>query len=263
VGFALPVNVAVAVYNSVIRTGRMSRGSIGITFRKYENNQQLLKGLGLKEGVIVESVNKGGPAEKGGIKPEDVIVAINGKSVKDGDDLVNRVSGTPIGDQVAITVDRNGKRVETKVTIGDREEQRAASDGGRSARPDTGESPEKPENVSAKFGVRIRPASDAERENSGLEKGGVVITTVDENSFADEIGLQEKDIIVSINRAPVASIDDVRSIQARLKAGDAVAFRVLRPSPVGQPNGRGTGQQRSGPSYAGLYVAGSLPNTVQ
>jgi len=261
VGFALPVNVAASVYNSIIRTGRMSRGSIGITFRKYENGQQLLKGLGLKEGVIVESVNKGGPAEKAGIKAEDVIVAINGKSVKDGDDLVNRVSATPIGDQVSITVDRNGKRVDTKVMIGDREEQRAASDGNRTARPESGDTPEKPETSSAKFGIRIRPASDAEHENSGLDKGGVVVTTVDENSFADEIGLQEKDIIVSINRTPVSSIEDVRTIQSRLKAGDAVAFRVLRPSPV-SANGRGTGQ-RSGPAYAGLYVAGSLPNTVQ
>ncbi|MBC8165225.1 MAG: trypsin-like peptidase domain-containing protein [Bryobacteraceae bacterium] len=95
VGFALPVNTAVSVYNSIIRSGKMSRGSIGITFRKYD--AQVLKGLGLKEGVIVESVNKGGPADKGGLRPEDVLVAINGKAVKDGDDLVNRVSSTPIG----------------------------------------------------------------------------------------------------------------------------------------------------------------------
>ena len=97
VGFALPVNTAAAVYNSIIRSGKMSRGSIGIQFNKYNNRPELMKGLGLKGGVIVEKVTPGGPAEKGGMKAEDVIVAFNGKPVKDGDDLVNRVSTTPIG----------------------------------------------------------------------------------------------------------------------------------------------------------------------
>ena len=82
-----------------------------------------MKGLGLKGGVIVEKVTPGGPAEKGGMKAEDVIVAFNGKPVKDGDDLVNRVSTTPIGSEAEVTVDRSGKKVDLKVTIADREEQ--------------------------------------------------------------------------------------------------------------------------------------------
>jgi serine protease Do len=255
VGFALPVNTAVQVYNSVIRSGKMSRGSIGITFRPYKNNEQVLKALGLKEGVIIESVNKGGPAEKAGLKADDVIVALNGKPVKDGDDLVNRVSGTGIGEQVAITVDRAGKRVDSKITIGDREEQRIASLGGAPVLPEEAETPDRPEAASnAKFGVRIRPTSQGEREAAGIPKGGVVVTTVDEGSFADDIGLQDKDIIVSINRHPVSSVDDVRALQTQLKAGDAVAFRVMRPSPLGQRNGK------SSPTYLGSYIAGTIPN---
>jgi len=254
VGFALPINTAVTVYNSVIRTGKMSRGSIGISFRKYEHTQQVLRGLGLKEGVIIESVNKGGPADKAGLKPEDVIIAMNGKPVKDGDDLVTRVSSTPIGEQVTITVDRSGKKIDSKVTIADRDEQRLASLGGRSAHPDSDESSEKAEPSSAKFGIRIRPASEAERDSAGIEKGGVVVTTVDEGSFADDIGLEEKDIIVSINRIPVASIEDVRNVQSKLKGGDAVAFRIMRPSPVPQGSGRKL-------SYQGSYVAGTIPST--
>ena len=255
VGFALPANTAVKVYNSIIKTGKMSRGSIGITFRKYENNQQVLKGLGLKEGVIVESVNSGGPADKAGIKADDVIVALNGKSVKDGDDLVDRVSSTPIGETMAVTVDRNGKRVDTKVVIGDREEQRAASEDPRySRREDSGE-PEKAEATGAKFGIRIRPANETERENAAIETGGVVVTTVDPGSFAEDVGLQERDIILSVNRTPVASIDDIRALQSKLKAGDAVAFRVMRPSPFPQRGGR--------PQYVGSYIAGTLPNGQQ
>jgi len=257
VGFALPVNTAVQVYNSVIRSGKMSRGSIGITFRKY--NADVLKGLGLNGGVIVDNVNKGGPADKAGIKPEDVIVAINGKPVKDGDDLVQRISGTPIGDQVTITVDRNGKKVESRVTIADRDEQRLISTGFR--KNENGESVEKPDagTTNAKFGLRIRPTNEGEREAAGVDKGGVVVTTVDESSFADEVGLLEKDIIVSINRQAVSSIDDVRSIQGKLKPGDAVAFRIMRPVPVAAAPRQQGKSGASGGAYVGTYIAGTLP----
>src|SRR4051794_13179029 len=232
----------------------MSPGSIGITLRKY--NADVLKGLGLNGGVIVDNVNKGGPADKAGIKPEDVIVAINGKPVKDGDDLVQRISGTPIGDQVTITVDRNGKKVDSRVTIADRDEQRLISTGFR--KNESGESVEKPDSgaTNARFGLRIRPTNESERESAAIDKGGVVVTTVDESSFADEVGLLEKDIIVSINRQPVNSIEDVRSIQGKLKPGDAVAFRIMRPVPVSaSPRQQG----KSGGSYVGTYIAGTLP----
>jgi serine protease Do len=78
-----------------------------------------------------------------------------------------------------------------------------------------------------------------------------MVTRVEPDSFADEIGLQEKDIIVSINRQPVNSADDVKRIQGTLKAGDAVAFRVLRPGPT-----QGRGGERD---WQSLFVAGTLP----
>jgi serine protease Do len=253
VGFALPINTAVTVYNSIIKTGKMSRGSIGITFRKYANNQQVLKALGFDKGVIIESVNEGGPAQRSGLKADDVILAFNGKPVTDGDDLVSRVSTSAIGSTQTITVDRGGKRMDFKVEIGDREEQLAASNdprfGNHGAPSDEGVQTDV---NGAKFGVRIRSTSDAERQAANIEQGGVVVTTVDPGSFAEEVGLQEKDIIVSINRQAVASVDEVRAVQSKLKAGDAVAFRVLRPMPVPQRSG---GAQQ----YVGTYVAGTLP----
>ncbi len=258
VGFALPVNTAAAVYNSIIRSGKMSRGSIGIQFNKYNNRPELMKGLGLKGGVIVEKVTPGGPADKGGMQAEDVIVAFNGNPVKDGDDLVNRVSTTPIGSQANVTVDRAGKKVDLKLTIADREEQLIAAEDPRFSKPEEPESPGGKNDVkSARFGISLRPVNETEKQGAELgTRGGVVVTQVQENSFAEEIGLQERDIIVSINRQPVASADDVRALQAKLKAGDAVAFRVLRPVPAN----RG-GRSGSAPSsqYLGQYLAGTLP----
>jgi len=257
VGFALPINTAAQVYNSIIKSGRMSRGSIGIQFNKYEKSAELMKGLGLKEGVIVEKVNPGGPADRAGVKPEDIIVAYNGKPVKNGEDLVDRVSTTPVGSQASVSVDRNGKRLDLKLTIADREEQAAALNGINRGNEREEEEPGKPGATQAKFGIAIKPATDAEREAAGIQsKSGVVVTQVQENSFADEIGLQEKDIIVSVNRQPVSSTDDVRNLQAKLKAGDAVAFRIMRPMPMPNPGGRNPhGSQQ----YLGQYLAGTLP----
>ncbi len=260
IGFALPINTAVNVYNSIIRSGKVSRGSIGITFKKYEQNQTLLKALGIKEGVIVEGIMKSSPAEKAGMKPEDIIIAFNGQPVKDGDDLVQRVSSSPIGSSANVTVDRGGKRMDLKVTIGDREEQLAASDDPRYSRKGQSEEPSslsEDKGTRAKFGVSIRNLTEAEKENQTLEeKRGVVVTQVQENSFAEDVGLQDRDVIVSINRQPVNTVEDVRRIQGTLKPGDAVAFRVLRPAAVPGQGQRGTRALQ----YTGFYITGTLPN---
>jgi serine protease Do len=251
IGFALPVNMAVRVYNSVIKTGRVSRGSIGVSWRKYEK-AEVLKATGLSQGVLVESVTDGGPAQKAGVKPEDVIVGLNGRPVKDGDDLVARVSELPVGSDATITVDREGKKLDMKLTIVDREE--LFKDDpviGRNRRQDVEPSPSEGA-TQARFGIAIRNLGDAERDNLKLpDNRGVMVTRVEPDSFADEIGLQEKDIIVSINRQPVSSADDVKRIQGTLKAGDAVAFRVLRPGPT-----QGRGGERD---WQSLFVAGTLP----
>jgi serine protease Do len=237
----------------------MTRGSIGIQFTKYEKNGELLKALGLKEGVLVEKVNADGPSAKAGMKPEDVIVAFNGQPVKDGDDLVGRVSQSPIGSNATVTVDRGGKRIDLKLTIADREQQMALLDDPRYPKKEQGEEVTKTESQQqAKFGISIRALSEAEKENEALQdKKGVVITQVVEGSFADDIGLQEKDIVVSINRQPVGSMEDVRKIQTNLKVGDAVAFRVMRATGAGARS-----QTRSAapsPTYQAFYVSGTLP----
>ena len=187
------------------------------------------------------------------MKAEDVIVAYNGKPVKDGDDLVNRVSTTPIGSQANVTVDRSGKKIDLKLTIADREEQLIAAEDPRFSKHEESESTGKSDVKSARFGISLRPVNDTEKQSAELgARGGVVVTQVQENSFAEEIGLQERDIIVSINRQPVASADDVRALQAKLKAGDAVAFRVMRPLPAGIAAG-GTALRRLRPMLASIW----------
>ena len=251
IGFALPMNMAAKVYNMVISKGRVSRGSIGISFPK-DPKPETLKALGFDSGVIVESVQPGGPAEKAGLKPEDILIALNGKPIKDGDDLVGRVSDMPSGTEISITLDREGEKLTRKVTIQDREEVFRDDPRFASRRRPEMTSPDEASPTSARFGIGVRPLSEAERkEMEFTAEGGVMVTAVEEGSFAEEIGVRERDIIVSINRQSVGSFEDVRKVAATLKPGNAVAFRVMRPLGV---QGRGAVQ------WAGTYLSGTLPN---
>jgi serine protease Do len=255
IGFALPINMVARVYNDVIRTGRVTRGSIGVQWQKADNKPELFRALGSKPGVLVNVVKKDGPADKAGIKVEDIITAMNGTPVKDGDDLVARVADTPIGTSVSLTVDRDGKTMDFKVTIMDRAEVWAEvlKDDPRfeDSRPDP-EDPGKPETTQQyKFGMKLHALTDAERTAMGLEgKGGLVIRSVDPGSFAEDIGLFEKDVILAINRKPVSTVEDVVKIQSSLKAGDAVAFHVMRATP---------GVRGHAPQWTSFFVPGTLP----
>jgi serine protease Do len=200
----------------------------------------------------VEEVHKGGPSDKGGLKQDDVIVALNGTPVKDGDDLVGRVADTPIGTPVRLTVDRNGKKLDLKVTIQDRAEVFKDDPTFADVHAPQEDEPSHAE-ATAKFGVKIKPLSDPEREAMGLsDKRGVVVVTVDQGSFAEDIGMLESDVVLSVNRQPVASPDDIRKIQSTLKPGDAVAFRVMRTGNVPDI----PGHKRA---WTSIVLSGTLP----
>ncbi len=250
VGFALPVNMAVKVYNQIIKNGRVTRGSIGVSFGR-EDDPYLLPALGLDHGVLITTVQKGGPADKAGIKPEDVIIAMNGVPIRNGDDLVARVADTPVGEEVTITVDRGGKKMDFRVVVGDRME--VWADDPRFSHYQRKMQPEEEDTTSgAKFGIYVRNLTPRELDEMNLDaEGGVMITRVEIGSMADDIGLRENDVILSINRKPVTSVEDVKAIQQTLKSGDPVAFRVARPVPVRGPGGARVEWRPS-------YVAGEL-----
>ncbi len=243
VGFALPMNTAAEVYNAIIKSGHMTRGSIGISFTPSDSDQAraLLKSFGASDGVFVQTVAPGGPAEKAGLKEGDIIVGVNGKPVRDGGDLVGTVTATPIGTPVNIGVLRNGKRENYKVVVGDlaqifpdkfggpRDEAKSQTDAGVTS-----------------FGMMVQNLSEAKRQTLGLKTtGGIEVVSVDPSSFADDIGLKKGDIVVSINQHPVNSTEDLKRVQATLKPGDAVAFRIM------------TRQGRGG-DWTSSFVAGTL-----
>jgi len=242
IGFALPMNQAVKVYNQIIKTGKVIRGSIGVKFTPSESAkaEALLKANGAKEGVFIEQVAPGGPADKAGIKAEDIIVAVNGQPIANGSQLIERVTGTPVGKTLSVTVLRAGKKMDFNVVVADLARVFPEQFGNGSP-----EEANPSEGTQARFGITIENLSDARRENLGIKQHGVLISSVESSSFADDIGMQRGDVIVEINRQPVSNVEDVKRIQSTLKPGDAVAFRILR-----QGNNE----------WTPLFLAGTLPN---
>jgi len=245
IGFALPINTAAEVYNAIIKTGHMTRGSIGISFTPSDTDQAraLLKSFGVNEGVFVQTVAPGGPAEKAGIKEGDIITAINGKPVHDGNQLVGTVTATPVGSPLDVTVMRNGKRENYKVVVGDLAQIFPDKFGDGNEK---GQGPA--EAGAASFGMQIQNLTERQRETLNLKvPGGVQVVSVEPDSFAADLGLKAGDIVLSINQHPINSTDDLMKLKATLKPGDAVALKVMT-------------RQGRGSDWTSSYVAGTLPN---
>jgi serine protease Do len=248
-GFALPSNMAVKVYNDIIRDGRVVRGSIGIRWSHSASDADALQAFGLDHGVMVEEVAAAGPAGQAGVRADDIIVAMNDQPVKDGQELVNRVADLPIGSSARFTVDRDGKKKDFKIAIGERTQVWPETLVSEAQAPDPGAATPKPLGP-AKFGITIMRLTEKERHDLAIdEKGGVKVVTVDPGSFADDIGMQEGDAILSINRQQVSSPDEVMKVQAAFKPGQPIAVHIVRSLTAGGRHGE---PQR-------VYLAGRLP----
>jgi serine protease Do len=256
IGFALPMNMAVRDYNDIIRDGHVTRGSIGVSWQP-NIKADTLKAMGFDHGIIVSDVHKDGPSDKAGVKADDIILGLNGKPLKDGDDLMSRVADMPVGTPCVLNVDRDGKKLEFKLVVADRlkvfwDDPRVAGEAKVLATADSEES--KPEiSKLVQFGIQVRALGEEEK---GLvtDKRGMAVTRVEANSFAADIGMMDRDIITSINRQPVSSVEDIKKIQSTLKPGDPVVFRVVR-----SVGGARRGAAATTPATQTLWLPGTLP----
>jgi serine protease Do len=221
VGFAMPSNTIASVYNMLIGPDhKVTRGSIGISFRPEPAAVSREYGFA-NGGVFVEEVTPGKGAAKAGIQPEDVIVSVDGKPIKDGDELVANISSRRVGSTVQLGYLRDGKLHTASVTIGDRSqlESDASGPGSENATPaqsDAGES---------KLGITVAAVPPQLASKLGIQ-GGVLINTVRPGSFADDIRLEKGFIIVEINKKPVPDEAAYRAIVSGLKSGQDAVFKV-------------------------------------
>ncbi len=222
VGFALPSTTAISVYNQIISQGRVTRGSIGVSFQEeLGTNTITLKELGAPYGVVIMNVEPGSPAEKAGLKGGDVITSVNGAAVKTGNDLVNPIAQAPIGSKVKLSYVRDRSQKETTAVVEDRTRVFPTQAGRLSG--------QQGDSAPAEFGLRVDSLTPERAARVGMEgQRGVLVTDVDPASFADDLGFGRGDVVTEINREPISSVDDYKRAVAKLKPGTNVVFKVLR-----------------------------------
>jgi serine protease Do len=222
IGFAMPSNTVVEVYNDLIGAShKVTRGSIGIRF-----NQGLSGAVnrvyGFKNGVLVQQVVKGGPSERAGLKAGDIITTIDGRAIKDGDDLVNEITSRRPGSTLRVGYSRDGKPMDTTVTVGDLDKVFSEAE---NQQAETG--PDQTTDAGEKLGLVVRQESDSTLAK--LKVPGVVIQSVRSGSFADLQGLEPGLIITRINKQPTGTKDQFDAVVGKIKTGDDVVFEAIDP----------------------------------
>jgi serine protease Do len=223
VGFAMPSNILAKVYNDLIGpTHKVIRGSIGIQFQAQQNSAVSRMYGFASGGVIVGSVVPNAGAAKAGLEPGDILVSIDGRHIKNGDDLVDDISARKVGSSVTIGYLRKGKQMTASVQIGDRAKIYADLAGGQQPQEDQ---PSPPDAGQTKLGISVTAIPPAAASKLSIS-GGVTVTSVTPGSFADDIGLTQGDVIHEINKMPVTDMASYNRIVSQLKPGDDVVFVV-------------------------------------
>jgi serine protease Do len=228
VGFAMPANTVANVYNMLISPEhKVVRGSIGISFQAALPSA-VGRMYGFSNGVLISTVDPNAGAAKAGLKPNDVIVSIDGRSIKNGDDLVEDISSRKVGTVAKLGYLRDGKQATALVTIGDRSKLAPLSASGG----DDNSAPQESDAGEGKLGITVSALPSAAAEKMGIP-GGVIVTNVRPGSFAEDINLGKGLVITAINRRPITDESSYRSIVSTLKPGDDVVFVVRIPGQRG------------------------------
>jgi serine protease Do len=216
VGFAVPINVAKGILAQLKTKGSVTRGWLGVSIE--DMSEDLAQTYGFKEakGAVVGQLTLGSPAEKAGLQPEDVILAVDDKEIHESSDLVSYVSSRAPGTSVRLRVFRGGSEKTLSATLGtfpDEQEREARSTGGE-----------------AKLGMTYRDLSPREADQLQLPRGtkGVVVTQVEPGEAAEEANLQRGDVILSVNSQVVTSADEFEKAIDKARPNKRARLRCER-----------------------------------
>jgi serine protease Do len=216
IGFAIPSNMAKTVMAQLEKGGKVRRGQLGVTIQPVTSDMAAALGLKEARGVLVSGVAPGSPAERAGIKTGDVILALNGQPVNDGNELRNRVAGNPPGTEVTLTIFRDGKEQQVKATLGELTPEAARN---KQSGPDRG--------GGGQLGISVQPLTPEDAARLGLPQNtkGVLVQAIDPAGPAADAGIQPGDVIVEANRQSVRTPDELRS--ALRKSGSNPALLLI------------------------------------
>jgi serine protease Do len=223
IGFAVPANVARGVLTQLRDHGRVQRGYLGIQLHELDPDLARMIGLGEPRGALVVDVVEGEPAEKAGLRPWDVVTAVSGEAIEDGDALVRTISALRPGTEIKLGVVRDGR----PVTVAAQLEERGPDDETPPAGP-------KPATSSSKKGdalglsVATLPAAARAELRVPRERAGVVIQEIlgaDPGTDA----LEEGDLVVEVNRRPTPDVVSYRRVVGAFRPGELAWLYVFRP----------------------------------
>jgi serine protease Do len=213
IGFAIPIDSAKEILPELIKSGKVTRGWLGVTIQRI--TPEIAESLGLEKsrGALVANVAEGSPAEQAGIKVGDVIVEYNGKPVEDSNQLPILVARSEIGKNVQAAVVRDKKRIPITIKVGELKEQEVVA-----SAPQEG-----------KLGLAVQNVTPQLAESLGLKHSdGVVVTAVQPQSPAGDAGLRRGDVIVEVNRKRIANADEFQKLVSQAKPNENLLFLIER-----------------------------------
>jgi serine protease Do len=217
IGFAIPIDMAQGIIAQLKDHGSVTRGWLGVGIQDLTSELAEYYGLEEKNGVLVSQVFKGDPAEKAGVKPNDIIVAVDGKPVNTSRELSATIAGLEVGKRTAITVFRNGQEKTLYAELAKRKD------------ADLVASQELEDNGDLGMQVTELTPEAARRFGHTEDENGVLVVGVQPGSKADQAGIQQGDLVKEVNRKPIDSVGKLKS-ELKNKAGEPVRLLVKRPN---------------------------------
>ncbi len=212
IGFAIPSNMAVHVSKALIAKGRVERGWLGVTLQDLTPEVVSKMGLSSTRGVLVAGVFQESPAERAGIRKGDVVIAYEGKEMRDSGTLRNDVSTALIGQEVKISVLREGKKQDFLIQIGSQEEQRKILSA----------------SLRERFGIAVRSLTAKEKDKYSLEADqGVALTEVGAKTAFSKLGFRTGDLILQVNDEWVDDPEDLAAMLAAMPSGEKVSILAI------------------------------------
>src|SRR5207249_2469892 len=224
IGFAVPSNMVRTVMDQIIKTGKVTRGYLGVIIQDITPELASAMKLGPTRGALISDIDPKGPAAQSGLQAGDVIVEANGKAIDDQRMLRLMVSSMAPGSQINLRVLRNGQSRNLMLTLGELPVQETAS-----AQSNSRQKPSPPDTTQPRLGIAVTELTPDITEQLQLPKTvkGVVIADIEPGSAAAESGLQVGDVVQEVNRKPVGTVNDFRS-EISTRGSDPILLRVNR-----------------------------------
>ena len=215
--FAIPIDVANDIAQQLRTTGKVSRGRIGVVIQPV--TKELADGFGLPrpQGALVNSVEKGGPAEKAGVEPGDVILRFDGKPVASSEDLPRIVGATKPGSKVTMQLWRNKTSRDVQVVIVEMQDDRSARQARRGGKP--------PATAPSQYGLTLSDLTDTQRAELKIA-GGVLVDNA--QGASARAGIRRGDVILAVNNQDVKSVEQFNQMMGQFEKGRIVALLVRR-----------------------------------